>query len=453
MLKYMFNGKRGMPSRPRGNEEDAAPRGTPAIGHLPPWPFTILFLAYPLWWILGLSDLIWLLGAGVMVLYLIRFRAVQVPRGFGVWLLFLVWMTCSGIQIDTPDRMIGFIYRCLIYYSVTVIFMYVYNSVQLTAQKIMAALCSFWIFVVVGGFLGIWFPTVVIKTPLSYVLPYTLLQNDLVNQMAIRRLTQFNPDAWLHIDPRPSAPFLYTNNWGAAFSLLLPFIAIYLWQIRGQRKFWWIAGFVPVAFVPAVLTLNRGMFLGLALAIVYVGIRFALAGNKKGIGAVLGFAAVAVVMFTLLPVSERLSNRLDSSPTTQDREGLYIQAIKETLLSPFFGHGAPRPSNIAGVPSVGTQGQLWMVLYSHGFIGAGLFILTFIILFVSTLRRVTPLVLGCNAILLVSILEIFYYGMLTTGLVLMMVAGAVALRERNAAPPGPALDKVATAAGPSGRME
>ena len=452
MLKYKIDGKRELPANQRGSGEVDAPRSLPETARLPSWPFTIVFLAYPIWWILGLSDLIWPMAGGVMVLYLIRFRAVQVPRGFGIWLLFLIWMTFSGIHIDTPDRMIGFIYRCLLYYSVTVIFLYVYNSVQLTAQKIMAALCSFWIFMVFGGFLGILFPTVVIRTPLSFILPDSLLQNDLVNQMAIRRLTQFNPEAWLPIDPRPSAPFLYTNNWGAAFSLLLPFIAIYLWQIRGQRKFWWIAGFVPVAFVPAVLTLNRGMFLGLALAVIYVGIRFALAGNKKGIGAVLGFAVVAAAVFTLLPVSERLRNRLDSSPTTEDRGSLYVQAIKETLQSPFFGHGAPRPSNIVGVPSVGTQGQFWMVLYSHGFIGAGLFLLFFIVLFFSTLRRVQPLTLGCNAIILVAILEIFYYGMLTTGLVLIMIAAAVALREPRPAPPGPALDTMAAAAAASGRM-
>ncbi|WP_062005528.1 hypothetical protein [Arthrobacter sp. AQ5-05] len=430
MISELQEESRKLPFRRNRNEDKGLlPRNLNGTAHLPAWPFALVFVGYPLWWLLGLSDFIWLAAGGIMFLYLIRFRAVQVPRGFGIWLLFLIWMTCSGIQIDSPDRLFGFIYRFLIYVSVTTIFLYVYNSDALTSRRVLGNLVIFWVFIIIGGYLGLMFPTVVINTPLSYILPKSLMQNELLNQMAIRRLTQYNPDAWFKIDPRPSAPFLYTNNWGAAFSLLLPLVAAYLWKVKGEKKFWFILVALPISFVPAVLTLNRGMFLGLGVALLYAGARFALAGNKKGIGGVLTLGLVALVALQLFPVTRLVEARLESSTSTEDRGNLYVEAFTETLQSPMFGFGAPRPSTTIGAPSVGTQGQFWMVLYSHGFVGVAFFTLAFIVLFFATIRHTNPVVLAGNTVLLVALVEIFYYGMLTTGLVFMFVAAAVALKE------------------------
>ena len=95
---------------------------------LPSWPFTALFALFPLWWVLGVVDLIWFAAAAVMALYLLRSRSVAAPRGFGIWLLFLVWSSFAVIQLDTLTRLIGFGYRQLLYASATLIFLYVYNA-------------------------------------------------------------------------------------------------------------------------------------------------------------------------------------------------------------------------------------------------------------------------------------------------------------------------------------
>lgn len=420
----------GVAAPPRASVQRLEGERTGATAELPRWPFAIIFLGYPIWWLAGLSDLIWIGVGGIMFLYLVRFRSARVPKGFSVWVLFLLWMTCSFIAIDSPDRMFGFVYRLLIYLALTVIFVYVYNAkTHLKVQYVLGCLTVFWAVVVVGGYLGLLFPSVVIHTPLSYVLPQSLMRNELVNQMAIRRLTQFNPTAWSYIDPRPSAPFLYTNNWGAAYSLLLPLVVGYLWQIRRSRRFWLVLAAIPVSFVPAFLTLNRGMFLGLGIALLYAAMRMALAGNRKGLGALLGLGILVAISVQVLPVTERLQNRLGVSSTTVDRESLYTEALNETLKSPIFGFGAPRPSVTIGAPSVGTQGQIWMVLYSHGFLGAGFFLLTFAVMFFYTLRLSDPVGLACNTVLLVSMVEVFYYGMLASGLALMLIAGSIGLQK------------------------
>lgn len=408
---------------------------------LPAWPLMAMLVGYPIWWLLGPGDMMWPVVAALMVVALGRRKNVQAPRGFGMWLLFLLWMACSSVQLDSASRLLGFGYRYALYLSATAVFIYVYNSTKsLSDRRICGVLTIFWLITIAGGYLGLLFPEASFRTPLGYVLPGGLQSNELVGEMVVRRFTQFESDSFFDRDPRPSAPFLYTNNWGNAYSLLMPFVVVYLTKIRRERRFWLVAAAVPLSFVPAFLTLNRGMFLGLAVAVAYVGLRALLAGNPRVLAGVALLAIVSVVGVAALPVQERLENRLETSSTTEDRASLYKESYERTLESPLFGFGAPRPSETAGAPSAGTQGQFWMILFSHGFVGIGLFMAWLLLLFLRSVKRADPLGLACNTVILVTMLEVFYYGILATGLILVMVAGAVALRPSPTTPRLPATE-------------
>ena len=395
-----------------------------------------MFALYPLWWLLGLVDVMWAPFAVMMALYLHRRGALRAPRGFGFWLLFLVWMLLSIIELDGSARLAGFTYRATLYLAFTIVFLYVYNGRPTISERFVCGLLTvFWLITVLGGYLGVLFPRAVLDTLASRVLPHGLLTNELVNQMVVRRFAQFNPDAYFYIDPRPSAPFLYTNNWGNAFSLLVPFVIAYLVMVRGERKFWWLVAALAVSLVPAFLTLNRGMYLGLAVAMAYAALRLGLMRHSRAFVALLLVAVVGGTAFMVLPARDRLANRLESSSTTEDRAALYVEAWDATQKSPVFGYGAPRPSATKGAPSVGTQGQFWLVLYSHG-VGAVVgFIGWFLIAFVSSLRRTDPTGLACSTVLLVALVELGYYGWLPQGLPLVMVAAALALRGRDPVSP------------------
>lgn len=405
-----------------------SPRSSPA---LPAWPFVAVFLGYPLWWLLGIGDMAWIGLSIIMVAYLLRSR-VYVPRGFGVWIVFLIWVACSVINIDTGGRLIGFAYRFMLYLACTIIFVFVYNARKLlTIDRILAVLTGFWVIVWIGGYLGLLFPTLEIRTPLAWILPNSLLNNELVREMAIRRLTQYNPDAFNVIAPRPSAPFLYTNGWGNAYSILLPLVFARLSRLRPSPRYWTILVMIPISLVPAFLSLNRGMLIGLAVITLYVGLRLLVRGEWRPLLVIGGSGLVAGVIFTLLPVAERLTNRLSVSSTTEDRYALYLETLRRTVQSPLFGYGAPRPSEIAGAPSVGTQGQLWMEIFSHGFVGAALFVLWLVILLTQTRRAVSTAGLICHAVVLATLVEIAYYGVVASGLVLALVSAAMALRMQG----------------------
>lgn len=406
---------------------------------LPAWPVLVAFAGFPVWWFVGLGDMAWPLFAAIMVYALSSLRKVKAPRGLGIWLLYMLWMLCSLIEIDEPVRIIGFIYRYALYMAATVVFIYVYNARRsLSERRIFGILTVFWAIVVIGGYAGLMFPVLEIKTALAYILPSALLENSYVHDMAFRQLAQFNPDpnAYVIAAARPSAPFLYANGWGNVYSLLTPVAIAYAAMVRHERKFWLIVLALPVSFIPAFLTLNRGMFLGLGIALVYVAIRAALHGHGRILLTAVGIAAVAGITVTVLPVQERLQERTSRVESIDDRGNLYLETFDRTLESPVFGHGAPRPSEREGQPSAGTQGQVWNVLFSHGFVGLGVFLSWFVWLFIKTFRRRDMVGLVCNTLILVSFIEVFYYGILGAGLVVVMVAGALALRNDPAEVPG-----------------
>ncbi|WP_256838337.1 O-antigen ligase family protein [Ornithinimicrobium faecis] len=380
---------------------------------------------------MGVGELSWTLFGFVMLLFLARTR-VHVPRGFALIILFLTWAALSVIGIDSAGRLLGFVFRYGQLLGAMVAFVYIYNArANLSNLRIYGLFTIFWIWVVAGGYAGMMFPTAVIQTPLSYVLPQGLMANDLVSQMAIRRLSQFQEDAWIYVDPRPSAPFLYTNNWGNAYSLLLPIAVMYATMVRSRLRRALVITIIPLSFIPAFLTLNRGMFLGLGIVLGCFLIRMALVGNVRALVGASLLSALAGASLMFLPVMERLDSRVDESGTNEGRVGVYSETIRRAVESPLFGYGGPQAveSSASILPPAGTHGQVWMVLFSHGFIGLALFLGVLAWMTLRSLSWQGTEGAVATGILVAGIVESFYYGTLGAGLFITMVIGALAFRS------------------------
>nr|WP_201468719.1 O-antigen ligase family protein [Microbacterium hydrocarbonoxydans] len=418
---------------------------TPPAGtlrsELPRWPFTAMLAFFPLWWVLGFAEMAWIPLAACMVVLMVRRGGIQVPRGFAIWLLFVVLMCASVIGVDTSGRLIGFVYRALLYIMITVVFVYVYNAREtLTLRYVLGVFTLFWLWAVLGGFAGIVAPEFSFRTPLGYILPQGLQANELIGEMVVRRLTQYNPDSWLALDPRPSAPFLYTNGWGNVYSITLPMVVAYLTVIPRGRRFWLILLAIPLSLIPAFLTLNRGMFIGLAVAAAYLFFRFALAGKLRAVGLLSVIGVIAGAAAIALDIGSKLTDRVETSSSTEDRANLYEETFVRTLQSPLFGYGAPRPSFTDGAPSAGTQGHLWMVMFSHGFPALICFVAALVWMFFATMRTGNTALMILNTVQLVILVEIFFYGVLPNGLILTFPAAALAMRELRStslSPPAP----------------
>lgn len=429
---------------------NAAKWGPAAKGsgdELPRWPFAAMFVLYPLWWVLGPGSMAWIPLAGVMMLYMLRRGRIQIPRSFALWMIFLLLMFVSVIGIDSPSRLIGFFYRASQYVAVGIAFVYVYNArAALTLRYVLGALTVFWLWVVIGGYASMAFPLFSFSTPMAYILPQGLVSNELVGEMAFRRLTQYNPNSWLNLDPRPSAPFLYTNAWGNVYSMLLPVAICYLKFARGTKLFVPLLIVLPLSLVPAYLTLNRGMFIGIGVALVFVAVMAFLGGHMKVMGVLVVLAVILGGTAVVLDVGDRLETRVETSSSTQDRANLYDETLERTLESPIFGYGAPRPSITEGAPSAGTQGQIWTIMFSHGLPALFFFLAWLAWSFVVTLQLRDPVRFGLSSVLLVVLVESAYYGVAANGLVLSMAVAGVLMR-----PSGPAKEPEPTVSTPSDR--
>jgi O-antigen ligase len=399
---------------------------------LPTWPLGLMFGALPLWWVTGVLDVVTIPFALLMAWLMARASGVRVPRGFGWWLLYCAWSAASVVMLDRAAGIVLFGYRWLLCVAAGVIFAYVFNArATLTSRYLSGTLTLWFLYVTLGGCLGLLVPTGSLRTPVNHLLPAAARANELIGQMTIRPFAQYNPHGFLEVSPRPTAPFLYTNNWGSVYSLLAPFVVVHLLHTWRTRRGAAVALLLVGSTIPAFLTLNRGMFVSLGIAIAYLVGRAVLARSLRIVAVVALAATLGVVLFNVLPISERLGMRLNedaqgTSNTT--RISLYEQSLSAVASSPLLGHATPIPPANPLEPSVGTQGQLWMLLVSHGPVAAIAWISFFLVMYVRGRRRGDPIGVAACTTLLVGTVQLLFYGMLPYGLPLLMIAAAVAAR-------------------------
>jgi len=411
-------------------------RGVPASERrLPPaWPLLALYVLFPVWWVLGLGELIWPLLALPMLFALLVRRRVSIPRGFGLWVAFLGWMLISGLELDSPERAVGFAYRAVIYLSATVILLYVFNTTEdeLPSRRIVNVFAYFWLLVVVGGFLAILFPEVSFSTPVEAILPRGLVANGLVYEMVHPGFAQVH-DFLGYPVPRPAAPFVYTNDWGSTFGILLPFVIVSF--VRSRSDLWRLVLVVAgiASLVPLVVSLDRGLWLSAGVGLVYALLRLGAAGRGRVFGAVALLVPVTVAILWFSPLHQLISDRFAHPHSNTRRLELYQESVDSVSQSPLLGFGAPRPSDLSSTaPAVGTQGQFWLVLFSHGVPGLLLFQAWFVLVWWRARGTDPPDAFLAHLVLLIAFVQMPFYGWLPVQLILLMVASSVGLRALDA---------------------
>lgn len=399
------------------------------------WPLYALFLGLPLWWLLGLSLFMAPLLAVPLALALAGSPSIRVPRGFGVWLLFLLWVVVTATQLHGLRDSGAFTYRLSGYIAATVIFLYVLNVPRelLPSRTVVNLMAGFWVLTVAGGLLGTILPAFSFTTPTELVLPAALLEDEFVQDMVQASTSSAKAFAAYPIH-RPKAPFPYTNTWASVFALTLPFAFAAFQTARRRWHRSLLIGTMVVSTVPFVFSLSRGAWLSLALAGVYALVR--IIGGRKAralLGLILGILVLGVLLsFTQL--GDIIQVRLDAGYSDEGRLILYRESARLAGESPIFGFGAPQ--DISGSPSAGTHGQFWTVIVSHGLPGTALFVgwLTW-----AWFRSGRHLWSGDQAsarlrwwthlVITIALGQLLVYSLLPWGLPVMMVGVALFWRE------------------------
>jgi hypothetical protein len=285
--------------------------------------------------------------------------------------------------------------------------------------------------VVVGGYAGILFGSHTFTSAIEFVIPHRLLDQAFVQELV--QPVFANVVSFLGYPlPRPSAPFPYTNNWGGNIAVLTPvaLAAISTTKPGLRRKI--IIGFLIASLVPMVISLNRGMFLSLGGGLLYVAIRLAMRGRVGALVSLIGLLVVVVAIVAATPLSHLVLANVSSSHGHSNTTRLSVaqESIQGANRSPLFGWGEPQDVNDQyGSPPIGSQGQLWMVLYSDGYVATGLFIIFFLVVFWQTRRAKGTAGLWLHAVPLIALAQISVYGWLPIELQVVMVISALAYRR------------------------
>lgn len=431
------------------------PRPSRLIALPPAWPLTALIAFFPLWWLLGIGEFSFLIFAVPMAFELLRRRPLKLPPGFALWLLFLLWVVAGfallGVNppgtVASPmaNRVSAAALHAVQFATVTIILLYIGNlsERELSRTRLLRLLGLFFTYGVAGGLLGVVVPRFQLTSPLWVFVPGSLRSNISIYNFLHPASAQVT-SVLGYTSPRPSAPFPFTNFWGGNLAMLIVwFVVGWLILGRGRRRAVGVI-ILAVSAVPIVYSLNRGMWVSLGIAVVYVGIRMALQGRFAVLTGLVSAAALAGVILTTTPLGTLISGRLAHGNSNGIRKFTTTKALDLSLHSPVIGFGSTRKAAgsarsitvgqsadcpACGNASIGSNGVFWNVLVSEGYVGAGFFVGFFLFLIFTYRHDRSAIGMGGVLVLCITLISMFYYDGLTSPLSIVMMS--IGLLWRN----------------------
>ena len=202
---------------------------------------------------------------------------------------------------------------------------------------------------------------------------------------------------------------------------------------------------VALALVPLIYSLDRGVWIGIAVLRALPGRPLRGPGQTRPAQHDLRGLALVGVVIVVTPLHSLISGRLSSEQNSNSiRSTLNALAVRDAIASPLIGYGDERhqqgsPSSIAvgptancitcGQAGVGSTGQLWLLLVSSGFLGTILYLSFFGYGIWRYRRDRTPYGLAGVLVLLLSFVYMFTYEAVVAPLAFTMLAYALLWRN------------------------
>ncbi|CAM3980762.1 hypothetical protein GCM10009799_43730 [Nocardiopsis rhodophaea] len=429
------------------------------------WPFIWLIAGYPLWWALGIGQFAFWIFAVPMAAELVRRHrgpGLRLPPGFGLWGLFLLWaiaglaligLTPPGTLADSGG-LLGALARVLHYLALTVLLLYIGNLSRRELPDLVVARVLGWLCLVTvaGGLLGMFAPHFGFTSPLEMALPASIASDSYVRALVHPEAAQIM-DVLGYESARPKAPWEFTNTWGYMLSLLLTWLIIgWVWYAAGPRR-WIGAAAVAVAVAPVVTSLNRAVWAGLVLSVVFALVQLARRGRPTVVATSVLLVAAVTAMIMVSPLGSTLRERANNPHSNTGRATTSAAAREAANASPILGWGTTRDmigssQSIAigaspecpacGNHTIGNNGQFWLLLITTGWVGTALFLGFFAR--AAWRYRGDHSLIGSGALLTILLLfwYMFFYVALAAPLAISMIAVALLWRRATDAGAAPA---------------
>lgn len=396
------------------------------------WPLLAVLFGFGIWWVLGLSNFIWIIAAGPMLAAMLMQRHTPLPRGAIVPLAFLALAGVSFLQVETASQQLTWLYRWGVQAAAVVALLYGYSrpTSRLATSTVVSGLAAYWFVIVIGGLLALVAPTLQFESALEVVLPAGLLVDPYTRSLVDPQIVQVHDFLGFPVN-RPAAPFIYTNQWGSSLALTTPFLILWAQQGGPRRR---IVAMVAagVALIPVVQSLNRGLWLTLAIGLIYAAVRLALRGDARALAAVLVGMIAVVVILLVTPLGDLIALRAETGHSDEGRLTLYVESIEYARQRPLTGFGGPvfDPENTPYAPPVGTHGHLWFVLVSYG-VPAMIVMLATLAWVMARTRRAAAgtMAFWTNVVFVIAAAQTLVYSLIPSQWPVLLAAAGIALRE------------------------
>jgi O-antigen ligase len=321
------------------------------------------------------------------------------------------------------------------YLGAGLLFLYVLNAPrdELTPDRAVRIMAAFFVVTVIGGMIGMVIPNISFTTVARGLVPQGLLADSFVKDLVSASTSSGRAFAAYPIF-RPKAPFIYANEWGAAYAMSLPFALCAIATARTKRGQQLLLMLTLASIFPLVFSLNRGAWLSATAGVLYATVRLARGRNAQLLRVVAVVAMVLGVLLFVTPLGDIIMTRLQNGYGDAHRAQLYQESASLVRESPILGYGAP--VLVEGNLSAGTHGQLWTIVVSQGVPGLLLFTGWLLWALWRASRRLPPGHPGdvtvrfwCEVAIFVALIQMPYYDLLPWGLAIAMVAAALAWRE------------------------
>jgi len=399
----------------------------------PGWIVFALFTLYPVWWFLGIGQFVWAMAALPLAAWALRQRRFRRPPAVFLFGLYIAWATFTIVRLDSGGRLLLFGLRYGVYLTSLGLAYYVYNERRVRRETFVNWIALLWVWAIIGGYVGLLVPNGRLNvTAASLLLPRSLADNNFVGVLVRPRFAQVRN--YFGVDlPRPSTLWAYTNEWGGNVGLLTPFfLAATLFSPSPRMRRLGVIGLI-VGTPPMILSMNRGLWISVGAILVVVAVRSFLAGRTAPLKG-LAIAIIALVgVIVLTPLGTVVTGRLGDSDAGA-RSRIYAEAWEGAQKSPLLGWGGPRPSVDPLAPAIGTHGHLWYAMFSHGLVGAFLYVAFLIWAVFLVTRRRDPISIMLASVVVVGALQMFFYNMFSGSLPLILVALGLCFRESSPPP-------------------
>jgi hypothetical protein len=382
-----------------------------------------------------------------------------VPPGFGLWLIFLVIMIAGVFTISqtAPEtvsspvsgRLISYTFRASDYIGVALMLLLAGN---LTEKELSRKRLAWWlgllgIYTVAGGLGGLIDKHFQFTATLYYLLPKSLQNNNGLIYVMVHPGFAEVMTILGYAQGRVKAPFDYTNTWGNMLAILLPWLLVAWWSYGSRRQRAWAVIIGALAVMLTIISLDRGLWVGIGVGILYLALRFAARGRLGMLAAVFGVIALAGVIVVASPLQSLIQQRLQHGKSDSVRGSLSLIAVQDAVSSPLIGYGDSRHelgsvNSIAlgqtgrchncGSRDIGGNGQLWLLLISSGFLGTAFYLAFFAYGAIRYWRDPTPYGLAGVLVLLLGFVFVIVYEAVGAPLACTMLSYALLWKNERA---------------------